>query len=153
MPSPKVSAGFPNQFRGSGKFCRELLPPARGFYEQELGKLTRPNRQGWALTNCPFHQSKNKRSFSVNVESGGFYCFGCDARGGDVIAFLRKREGYSFKRACQALGCWREGGTPVRPRFTHVMPYLVMDFTIDDVQYWADVVDEPKNDLQVLRRI
>jgi transcriptional regulator with XRE-family HTH domain len=92
---------------GGAAFCREMLPPARGFWEQELGKLTRPNQKAWALANCPFHQSQSKRSFSVNVESGAFHCFGCDARGGDLIAFLRKREGYSFQRACEVLGCWR----------------------------------------------
>src|SRR5436190_23283248 len=40
-------------------FRRDKLPPARSFYEFELGKLTRPNRKGWAQTRCPFHESKS----------------------------------------------------------------------------------------------
>jgi len=42
----------------------------------------------------------------VNLESGGFYCFGCDAKGGDVVAFLRLRECCDFPTACKLLGCW-----------------------------------------------
>jgi DNA primase len=86
-------------------FNRSALPPARAFYEQELGKLSRPSR-GWSRGRCPFHQSKSGLSFSVNLDTGGFYCFGCDAKGGDVVAFLMRRDGVDFKHACQDLGVW-----------------------------------------------
>lgn len=92
-------------------FQRQLLPPPKVFYERELGKLSRP-RRGWALGRCPFHQSKSGKSFSVNLESGGFHCFGCDARGGDVLSFLRQRDGLSFKEAAQRLGAWDEAPSP-----------------------------------------
>jgi hypothetical protein len=89
-------------------FSRELLPPARTFYEREFGgKLSRP-RRGWAMGRCPFHQSKSGKSFSVNIETGGFCCFGCGVKGGDVLAFLRQRDGLSFKEAAQRLGAWDE---------------------------------------------
>lgn len=79
---------------------RELLPPARTFYEQELGELRRPSR-GWARpkAGCPFHESSSKASFAVNLDSGGFFCFSCGASGGDVIAFVRQRYGLSFPDA------------------------------------------------------
>jgi hypothetical protein len=89
-------------------FDRNLLPDARLFFEREIGRLTRPDRKGWALGNCPFHSSKSKRSLSVHVRDGAFFCFGCSAKGGDLIAFLRLRDRLSFKEACQQLGCWRE---------------------------------------------
>jgi hypothetical protein len=88
-------------------FQRELLPPAKSFYEHELGKLSRPVR-GWSRGNCPFHKSKSGTSFSVNLESGGFHCFGCDAKGGDVLAFVRLRDHLDFKSAAKSLGAWRD---------------------------------------------
>lgn len=33
-----------------------------------------------ALTHCPFHQDDDP-SFSINLENGAWYCFGCGARG------------------------------------------------------------------------
>ena len=90
-------------------FCRELLPPALTFYQRELGELTRPDRRGWARpkTGCPFHSSESKKSFYVHID-GGFYCFGCDAKGGDVLAFTRLRYKLSFIDAAKELGAWRQ---------------------------------------------
>jgi hypothetical protein len=85
-------------------FDRSALPPARSFYEVELGELRRPSH-GWTApkAGCPFHQSKSKASFRVNLDSGGFNCFGCGAKGGDVIAFVRLRAGLSFPAALKHL--------------------------------------------------
>jgi DNA primase len=79
------------------EFDRTALPLARTFYEHEIGELRRPSR-GWARpkAGCPFHESKSKASFAVNLDSGGFFCFSCGAHGGDVIAFFRQRYGLSF---------------------------------------------------------
>jgi DNA primase len=87
---------------------RSLLPPARTFYERELGELRRPSR-GWTTpkAGCPFHESKSKTSFRVNLDSGGFCCFGCGSKGGDVVAFVMLRDRLDFKRAAQSLGAWR----------------------------------------------
>ncbi|MFO7665727.1 MAG: DNA primase [Desulfobacterales bacterium] len=46
---------------------------------------------------CPFHSEKTP-SFTVSYEKQIFYCFGCGA-GGNVFAFLMKKEGYSFPEA------------------------------------------------------
>jgi len=100
-----TTSGNRTQYKFS--FRRELLPPARSFYERELGKLSRPSR-GWVRGRCPFHQSKSGLSFSVNLGSGGFYCFGCDAKGGDVLDFVKLRDRVDFRRAAQLLGAWRE---------------------------------------------
>ena len=45
----------------NSNFDKSLLPPAASFYGRELGNLGRPDRHGWAKTNCPFHDSKRKR--------------------------------------------------------------------------------------------
>jgi len=86
-------------------FRRELLPPPQSFYERELGRLTRANRKGWSQARCPFHESGSGKSFSVNLKTGGFYCFGCDAKGGDVVAFVMLKQKVDFKTAGKILGC------------------------------------------------
>ena len=59
-------------------------------------------RQGGRLVGlCPFHE-ENSPSFSVNPERGLFYCFGCHA-GGDVFAFVMKRENLTFVEAVRFL--------------------------------------------------
>ncbi len=88
-------------------FHEESLPDAYLYFKQELGRLTRPNSKGWALGRCVFHKSKSGKSFSVNIRSGAFHCFGCDARGGGIIDFVKLRDNCDFKSACQSLGAWR----------------------------------------------
>jgi hypothetical protein len=87
-------------------FEKSLLPPPRAFYEQEIGRLRRPDRKGWVRVSCPFHQPDRHPSLSVNLNSGGFLCFSCGVRGGDILDFLRQRYGISFKAAAQQLGAW-----------------------------------------------
>lgn len=64
---------------------------------------------------CPFHSEKTP-SFTVSESKQVFYCHGCH-EGGDVIAFVRKLDGLSFKDACASLGmCVAE--RPQMPRTT-----------------------------------
>lgn len=55
---------------------------------------------------CPLHNEKTP-SFSIDEEKQLFHCFGCNT-GGDVIAFLMKVEGLSFKQTLAKL-CERHG--------------------------------------------
>src|SRR5262245_54709470 len=71
--------------------------------------LQRSGRRSRGL--CPFHPEK-KPSFTVDEERGSFYCFGCHAKG-DVIAFVQKIDGLSFKEALTRL---RIQGHPYKPR-------------------------------------
>ncbi len=48
---------------------------------------------------CPFHQEKTP-SFTVNEETGSFYCFGCQA-GGDIFEFSMRINGYDFREALE----------------------------------------------------
>jgi hypothetical protein len=135
------------------RFRPERLPSPRAFYESALGELRRPSR-GWAKPKegCPFHPSKSKQSFSVNLETGGFYCFGCQAKGGDIVSFVMKRDGVSFQEAAKALGAWNDEGRTPKPRTVPVR-FLVLDYIIDGAPYRAEVRDEPKTDLQRMRWI
>lgn len=65
-------------------------------------------RRGKGL--CPFHQEKTP-SFTVNANNQVFHCFGCGAHG-DVISFIMKLKGISFREALVHLGI--ENGRPVR---------------------------------------
>jgi DNA primase len=51
---------------------------------------------------CPFHIEKTP-SFSVSTEKNIFFCFGCRT-GGDIVAFVTKFEGLTFKEAVEHLG-------------------------------------------------
>lgn len=50
---------------------------------------------------CPFHEDGTP-SLSVSAEKNLWRCFGCEA-GGDVIAWVMKREGVSFRHAVELL--------------------------------------------------
>lgn len=61
--------------------------------------LKKKGKRYWAC--CPFHQEKTP-SFSVSLEDGLYYCFGCHA-GGDVFSFVEKMENLSFTEAVERL--------------------------------------------------
>ena len=51
---------------------------------------------------CPFHEDTKSPSLSVTPAENLWQCFGCGA-GGDVIDFIRKHDGISFKEAVAQL--------------------------------------------------
>ncbi len=75
------------------------------FYSLELEALPSSNRtEGWVCGGlCPFHPDKRAGSFHVNLDTGAFKCFSCDASGGDIIDFVRRRQGSSFRGALEHL--------------------------------------------------
>ena len=93
-------------------FRKELLPPPRTFYQREFGSTLGREHRGWAQTKCCFHDGQSKTSLSLNLSEGGFYCFSCGAKGGDVVAFLRLRYKLDFKSACAQLGAWQDDISP-----------------------------------------
>lgn len=66
------------------------------------------NKSLWTL--CPLHSEKTP-SFKVDPERQTFYCFGCHEHG-DVIAFIQKFKGLSFKEALSYLGISTGRPTP-----------------------------------------
>ena len=56
---------------------------------------------------CPFHQDEHP-SLVVYPETASFFCFGCQV-GGDVIDFVRRADGLSFREALEHLS---DGGPP-----------------------------------------
>jgi DNA primase len=67
-----------------------------------IGAVVRLQKAGGRFRGlCPFHQEKTP-SFHVNPDRQIFHCFGCGA-GGDVFAFVMKREGLDFMGAVRIL--------------------------------------------------
>jgi hypothetical protein len=47
----------------------------------------------------------------VNLNHGGWVCFGCGAKG-DMVGYVMLRDACDFKAAAQTLGCWDESPSP-----------------------------------------
>lgn len=84
-------------------FKRNLLPvPADYYHEQGLKLL---GGSEWKNALCPFHDD-SKPSLRVRLDTGGFRCMVCGAKGGDVLAFHMQRHGLRFIEAAKSLGAW-----------------------------------------------
>jgi CHC2 zinc finger len=90
-----------------GRFRPELLPSPSAFYSRELRNMGRRNPKGWVRALCPFHPD-SRPSLHANLQTGGFYCFSCGAKGGDVLDFVMMRDALPFKSAARVLGAWGE---------------------------------------------
>jgi len=86
-----------------GKFRRNFLPLPEEFYQRELKRYSRNKSQCTGL--CPFHDD-HIPSFTANLKTGTFICFGCGASGGNVLDFFMKKNEVGFVDACKALGAW-----------------------------------------------
>lgn len=84
-------------------FKRERLPKPADYYLEQGLKLT--GIGPWKSALCPFHVDANP-SLSVNIDSGGFLCHACGARGGNVLDFHKLRYGLGFIDAAKALRAW-----------------------------------------------
>lgn len=58
---------------------------------------------------CPFHNEKTA-SFFVSPERGGYYCFGCGAKG-DIFSFVEQFEGLDFRGGLKVLA--EKAGIPL----------------------------------------
>ena len=56
-------------------------------------------RRGWVTVRCAFHGDSVK-SARLNIDNGGFRCFGCDMAG-DVYSIIMKKEGVGYVEAKQ----------------------------------------------------
>ena len=89
-------------------FQQELLPEPSIYYSDHLGQIRFSSL--YAKARCPFpdHEDKNP-SFSFNLKTGAYRCFGCGRNVGDVLGFQQEFYNQDFKTAAQTLGAW-EGG-------------------------------------------
>ncbi len=70
--------------------------------EELIGSYIKVEKTGRSLkARCPFHNEKTP-SFFISPERGGYYCFGCGAKG-DIFSFVEQFEGLDFKGALKIL--------------------------------------------------
>lgn len=93
-------------------FDRERLPDPVAHHEAET-KVKRSSSM-WFQRSCPFCESSD--AFYFHKVSGGFHCFACEVKGGDVLSYHMQLHGLEFIDACKALGCWIDDGKPA-PQF------------------------------------
>jgi DNA primase len=76
---------------------KERLP-----IDEVVGSYVKLDKAGKSLkARCPFHNEKSA-SFFVSPERGGYYCFGCGAKG-DIFSFVEQFEGLDFRGALKIL--------------------------------------------------
>lgn len=87
------------------KFDRTRLPTPASYYSKQFKKLKIKSEK--VVVRCCFHEDTTP-SLSINLIEGYFRCFGCGAKGGDVLAFHRLRYGLNFTDAVTELGAWHD---------------------------------------------
>ncbi|MFO0752974.1 MAG: CHC2 zinc finger domain-containing protein [Thermodesulfovibrionales bacterium] len=87
-----------------------IKPDLSQVIESEGIILRQRGKDFWAC--CPLHGEKTP-SFKVDPDRQTFYCFGCHEHG-DVISFIQKHRGLSFKDAIRYLGMTTGPLTPSR---------------------------------------
>jgi DNA primase len=75
---------------------KAALPAAR-YYASALQTMPPTQRAGWVDGGlCPFHPDTHKGNFRVNLDTGAYRCFSCDARGGDILDFHQQTRNLSL---------------------------------------------------------
>jgi DNA primase len=102
-PEPEVRRVVPKT-RASDSVPRERIERIKNDnpIAQVIGQYVQLRPSGSNLVGlCPFHEDRIP-SFTVYPATGGFHCYGC-GKHGDVISFLREKEGLNFNQALDAL--------------------------------------------------
>ena len=86
------------------KFNKSLLPKPMKYYLSVFNKISYMGN-GQIRVNCCFHDDTHP-SLSINKETGAYYCFGCGAKGGDIINFYQQINHVDFIAAVTALDAW-----------------------------------------------
>lgn len=102
----------------------ELIPAREAWCERNLKKWTRRQDSTWGDALCPIH-NEDKPSLTVNLETGGFKCLGCNASG--VLPTLAERAGLS----ADGLPVLKRGRPPGSESKPHRDPSV--EYVYDDV--------------------
>ena len=98
---------------------------------------------------CPFHADKTP-SFIISPEKNLWNCLGACGIGGDVISFMQKREGVSFRHAVELIRGAYEPETSASPvTKSTVQKLLPMKAAKEDMALLAQVMDYYHETLKV----
>ena len=87
------------------KLDRSTLPAPLSYLASAGIRIGR-SRGDWISAICPSHRNGAEKnpSMSVNISSGGFKCFACGIKGGDIVALHMLITGLRFREAVADLG-------------------------------------------------
>lgn len=85
------------------QFNPSYLPEPIHYYRHYFPQL--PAITGWVSVRCCFHED-TQPSLGINLNFGGFHCFGCGEKGGDIVAFHQRRYHLTFIEAVNYFGAW-----------------------------------------------
>jgi hypothetical protein len=107
-------------------FDHTRFPEPVAYFERIFGRL-HFNAAEWAHVNCCFHTPDREPSLSLH-RGGGFNCFACLARGGDILEFEHLHAGRDRRAIAQGWGAW--SGKPIfeppRPAWVRPAPRPVI---------------------------
>lgn len=86
------------------KFNKTLLPKPIDYYLTIFRKVHYMGNSKIRV-HCCFHDDSTP-SLLINTVTGSFFCFGCGAKGGDLIDFYCKINHTSFYEAVTAFDAW-----------------------------------------------
>lgn len=96
-----------NNQQTSKRLRRDNLPNPLYYYAAQFPGMKLKHATHWISVLCCFHDDTSP-SLRLNLHSGGFICFACGIKGGDVIAFHRQRYGLSFVATLDFFQAWGE---------------------------------------------
>lgn len=94
----------PQQFKKESSITPEIIQNIKGLLDIEaiIGGHVELKKKGGVLSGlCPFHSEKTP-SFYVSKVKGLYHCFSCK-KGGDLISFVKEKDGLTFPEAIKFL--------------------------------------------------
>jgi hypothetical protein len=87
--------------RLTGTLLLRRSHPVEEYYRSTLGNPKKTHNDRWIFL-CPFHDDQTTPNLAVYF-GGGFNCFCCGAKGGDVLAFNKIMTGNTFSEVLKEL--------------------------------------------------
>jgi len=118
--------------------------------EELIGSYVKIEKSGRAFkARCPFHNEKTP-SFFISPDRGGYYCFGCGAKG-DIFSFVEQFEGLDFKGALKVLA--EKAGVPlVADHKTDSETDKLFKITEEAAKYFESQFGQSKEAQEYLKR-
>ncbi len=101
-------------------FVRENLLDPVSYFEGRGQKIVGKHGKRFR-TSCAIHGGDSE-TLSVLREDGGFNCFSCGAKGGNIVDYAMQADGVDFVTACKSLGAWVDDGHPLTPKCPKPIP-------------------------------
>ena len=95
---------------------RENLPAPLDYFQSRGQKIFSKHAKDFR-TSCAVHGGTNG-NLSVDKTTGTWFCFKCEAKGADVLDYVRQADKLSFEDAARKLGAWQDDDQKEPPKRT-----------------------------------